>query len=260
MIKLFRNVRQRLLRENRFSRYLIYAIGEIILVVIGILIALGINTWNTERQVKATNKKYLKNMVEDLSMTKERLNRVVYVGDRDNSWPSMVSAIKDCDSLLALSYVGFEEKDLDYFLNSMPNSGNSLLNVYDNTYTEMLNTGKLYQLESETLTKQITRYYKICERENFYNEKNSETANEGLSRIMDGLGKMRMDHEESPKHFNLKDYPSFAEKTSKDYQDFQTGIKMMQTAQQNNMNKMILIMSLTDSLQTAIKKELQSYN
>ncbi|RDK87034.1 hypothetical protein [Marinirhabdus gelatinilytica] len=39
MIKFFRHIRQRLIRENRFSKYLLYAIGEIILVVIGILIA-----------------------------------------------------------------------------------------------------------------------------------------------------------------------------------------------------------------------------
>ena len=50
MIKFFRKIRQRLLTENKFSKYLIYAIGEIILVVIGILIALSINNWNQDKQ------------------------------------------------------------------------------------------------------------------------------------------------------------------------------------------------------------------
>ena len=50
MIKFFRIIRLRLLTENKFSKYLIYAIGEIVLVVIGILIALNINNWNEERQ------------------------------------------------------------------------------------------------------------------------------------------------------------------------------------------------------------------
>ncbi|MGB5316110.1 MAG: DUF6090 family protein [Robiginitalea sp.] len=49
MIKFFRKIRQRLLTENNFNRYLVYAIGEIILVVIGILIALQINNWNQNR-------------------------------------------------------------------------------------------------------------------------------------------------------------------------------------------------------------------
>ncbi len=54
MFRFFRQLRQRLLpiaigTENKFSRYLFYALGEIMLVVIGILIALQINTWNDSR-------------------------------------------------------------------------------------------------------------------------------------------------------------------------------------------------------------------
>ncbi len=50
MIKFFRKIRQQLVSENKFSKYLLYAIGEIILVVIGILIALQINTRNEQRK------------------------------------------------------------------------------------------------------------------------------------------------------------------------------------------------------------------
>ena len=46
MTHLFRHIRQGLLSQNRFSKYLLYAIGEILLVVVGILIALSINNWN----------------------------------------------------------------------------------------------------------------------------------------------------------------------------------------------------------------------
>ena len=49
MIKFFRKIRQKLLSDSKFSQYLIYAIGEIVLVVIGILIALQIDNWNTQR-------------------------------------------------------------------------------------------------------------------------------------------------------------------------------------------------------------------
>jgi len=52
MIKFFRKIRQNLLSESKFSQYLIYAIGEIVLVVIGILIALQINNWNEEKKLK----------------------------------------------------------------------------------------------------------------------------------------------------------------------------------------------------------------
>lgn len=52
MIKFFRRIRQQLLSENKFSKYLIYAIGEIFLVVLGILIAVQLNNWNESKKLK----------------------------------------------------------------------------------------------------------------------------------------------------------------------------------------------------------------
>ena len=54
MINFFRRIRQRLLGQDRFGKYLVYALGEIVLVVIGILIALQINTWNQDRLDRKT--------------------------------------------------------------------------------------------------------------------------------------------------------------------------------------------------------------
>ncbi|WP_052158335.1 DUF6090 family protein [Lacinutrix jangbogonensis] len=50
MIKIFRHIRQRYISEGKTKKYLLYAIGEIVLVVIGILIALSINNWNEDRR------------------------------------------------------------------------------------------------------------------------------------------------------------------------------------------------------------------
>lgn len=60
MLTFFRRIRLNLLSENRFSRYLIYAIGEIILVVVGILIALQINNWNESRKARLKEVEILK--------------------------------------------------------------------------------------------------------------------------------------------------------------------------------------------------------
>jgi hypothetical protein len=66
VIKFFRKIRQQLLTENKFSKYLLYAIGEIVLVVIGILIALSINNWNHERIESQKELVYLDNLERDL--------------------------------------------------------------------------------------------------------------------------------------------------------------------------------------------------
>ena len=59
MIKFFRNIRQKMLTANKFSKYLLYAIGEIVLEVIGILIALQINNWNESRKESNYEQKFL---------------------------------------------------------------------------------------------------------------------------------------------------------------------------------------------------------
>lgn len=66
MMKLFRKIRQRLLSENKFSKYLIYAIGEILLVVIGILIALQINIWNENKKNTKKEIFHLENILSSL--------------------------------------------------------------------------------------------------------------------------------------------------------------------------------------------------
>ncbi|NIK93620.1 hypothetical protein GZ212_15775 [Mangrovimonas sp. CR14] len=77
MIKFFRKIRQQLLSENKFSKYLIYAIGEIILVVIGILIALQINNSNEIRKSRKKEISYLQNIKEDLNINSEKINSLI---------------------------------------------------------------------------------------------------------------------------------------------------------------------------------------
>ncbi len=68
MIKFFRRIRQQLLTENKFSKYVLYAIGEIILVVVGILMALSINNWNSNQKNLVAEKDYIVSRI-DLELT-----------------------------------------------------------------------------------------------------------------------------------------------------------------------------------------------
>ena len=74
MLKLFRNTRKKLLVENRFTKYLAYAIGEIILVVLGILIALQINEWNNQRLANKEEAKTYTNIRRQIQDDRKALN------------------------------------------------------------------------------------------------------------------------------------------------------------------------------------------
>jgi len=75
MIKFFRKIRYDLMEKNKTGKYFKYAIGEIVLVVIGILIALSINNWNEERKNILNESQLVKNIVEDLRLDSEHINQ-----------------------------------------------------------------------------------------------------------------------------------------------------------------------------------------
>ncbi len=66
MLRIFRQLRQRLLTDNKFSKYLLYAIGEILLVVIGILIALQVNNWNETQKSRRELTNIIRNIAADI--------------------------------------------------------------------------------------------------------------------------------------------------------------------------------------------------
>ena len=89
MIKFFRKIRQNLLSEGKTGKYLKYAIGEIVLVVIGILIALSINNWNENRKTQNNQEKYLillkEEALKNLNSVKKAIESVesTMIGQRD---------------------------------------------------------------------------------------------------------------------------------------------------------------------------------
>ena len=103
VIKFFRRIRQKLLSENKFSRYLLYALGEIILVMIGILLALQVNTWNTEKNNREKEQLYLQSFYNDIQTNLNQLDRVI---------AKSTETINTADSLLLFVNGDVEIKDM----------------------------------------------------------------------------------------------------------------------------------------------------
>ncbi|WP_412560798.1 DUF6090 family protein [Winogradskyella sp. MIT101101] len=76
MIKFFRKIRENLLSEGKTGKYFKYAIGEIVLVVIGILIAIQINDWNENRKINKEETRFLTQLKEEFTINKEKLTKI----------------------------------------------------------------------------------------------------------------------------------------------------------------------------------------
>lgn len=97
MIKFFRRIRQKLLAENRFSKYLLYAIGEIFLVMIGILLALQVNNWNEERKSRKHEAKLLKELLADINFSIKEVDTVAYFNLKSQKYLEIIEKHLDND-------------------------------------------------------------------------------------------------------------------------------------------------------------------
>lgn len=84
MIKFFRKIRQNLLAERNTGKYLKYVIGEIFLVVIGILIALQVNNWNENRKKAIVKSSYTKSLINDFKKDSASLSSLMLRLERDS--------------------------------------------------------------------------------------------------------------------------------------------------------------------------------
>ncbi|MDF0706038.1 DUF6090 family protein [Flagellimonas okinawensis] len=147
MIRFFRKIRQRWLNENKFTKYLLYAIGEIFLVVIGILLALQINNWNDRRKEKQKETFILKDLHQEFASNKKLLDSIItYHKQTFKSAEYLKSQlpidVNSIDNLDSLSYHLFT---VSFAYTYNPSTGiiNSLLN---NSSIEIISNDELRQL------------------------------------------------------------------------------------------------------------------
>jgi hypothetical protein len=243
-----------MLNENKFSSYLIYAVGEIVLVVIGILLAIQINLWNQQRKIEKSNTVYILKILNELKLNKERIDFLAEKGWEND--PSIKEAYENCDSLLFLTTRGLTGNDLDFILTARFDAGGSQWSLYDATYQELLNTGKLYTLGSDSLVNAIKSYYKRYERETKYKNRGADIA--GYARVLmeKNYAKLKLDYELNPHEFDLANYPWYFEPNSTEYINFQIGLSRFRDTQYEDYGKSILLDRHTDFLIAVLEKEL----
>ena len=149
MIKFFRKIRQNLLSEGKTGKYLKYAIGEIILVVIGILIALQINNWNNQRLANKQMNSFLQAIKVDL-----KSDELVF-DDRIEYFNELAERKKN---ILKLS--NFDNLDIDsLFMMIRPRFSNYKINT--TTFDKIKGSGITQISNNKELSENIYFYYTI---------------------------------------------------------------------------------------------------
>ncbi|PTX62209.1 hypothetical protein C8N46_103308 [Kordia periserrulae] len=154
MARFFRKFRLNSLSKSKIGKYVVYAIGEIVLVVIGILIAVGINNSRERSILEAKEQTYLKGLKEEFETSKRKLIQLMEVNERNyegaktilnyTNNPNENLSEKEFSELLSRSF------SFDVYFNA----NNSLLN-------EMINSGSLKDISNDKLRKLLTNWEAI---------------------------------------------------------------------------------------------------
>ena len=139
MFKFFRNIRQSLLMKDKISKYYKYAFGEIILVVIGILIALSINNWNEARKNRIEQLILINNIIEDLRLDSIHINKSLSeVGNQKRLVDDLISKSLDNEKKLNYQLIGLLRFSSDFRPISQRNHSVSVSNLDDEFIRELL--------------------------------------------------------------------------------------------------------------------------
>lgn len=155
MLKLFRRIRKKLLDEGNLRKYLIYAIGEILLVMIGILLAVQVNNWNEERKDRNSEKDLLKALHKDFLVSSKALPRKMGILTRQDS--IMIHLLSMCGPQeKSISSIEADRllSQMDSYPSFEPTNG-TILNI--------LNSGKIDIIKNDELRDLLSNWMSLID-------------------------------------------------------------------------------------------------
>ncbi len=154
------------MEQNKTRAYLLYAIGEILLVMIGILLALQVNNWNNERVDQKLERVYIQNLIDDLE------NQLVELNTQKELETIVNEALERTMEKIA---DGFNSENIvEYNRDIQAITITRTLNLYDATFEDLKSTGNLNLIQNEELKQHILDYFQFTNRYVYVIRKNAE--------------------------------------------------------------------------------------
>src|SRR6056297_1941247 len=153
MIHIFRHIRKTLMQQNKIRTYITYALGEIILVVFGILIALQVNNWNQERLDSKVSAEFTNRLLGDMQLERRILGYV------DNYLTQVEKNAKAAITVYEREAVEGMLTDSEFLISLYQASQIYDPNQISATYQEMISSGQIGMIKNEELRNRIIIYY-----------------------------------------------------------------------------------------------------
>ena len=247
MLRFFRKVRLQLLPEHKSTKYLKYAVGEILLVVLGILIALQINNWNESRQQLSEERKILSRMVLELDLNIQRMQ--LLDSAHPGGWP-IKKTVTFFDSLAIVIANGVDTTEID-FICSGPVFRFNIFNLHSDIFEEMKFGGYLYNLQSEMLAGKIQSYYRLIESETDYNDRTREQRDRVLDSILYGFRRLKADYDRLG--FSGLSYHAWIfDNRSEEYYNFEQYVETSSALIKRSRSRMLNIIEASEQLKQSI--------
>ena len=182
MFKLFRNSRLNLLndgktnlpeRQGRVGKYVKYAIGEIVLVVIGILIALQLNIWNEEKKSHRESNEFTRRLLDEIRINLKQTNNEI------QQETSQIRSTKKILDMFHQKKEALHPRVLDSLMGDVITANN--LEFNSGTFTEGLNTGKIGAIRSDSLRVALYNFGAILAEIRHHEALDAKDINESFS-------------------------------------------------------------------------------
>jgi len=259
MLKFFRRIRYQLLDQGRLNKYFFYAIGEILLVVIGILIAVGIGEWRQNLRKKQELISYYQGLHYDLNQDKLKLDSLALIYEN-----AILGIVNEVDKMQLDSY------NEDSLYSNVPSWMVYTIAFKPNTttFTEIVSSGKLQLFKNKSLKSKILNIYsnlypELQFRENTINE---FIRNLRTNVLMDTYRWLEIinNDKKSKTNLNLKN-PIFhinhdwlKDKQSEKYLEFENYLNLLRTAYLDNLNRFSNLKNKTEAIVPLIDKEIET--
>ena len=241
MLKYFRKIRQRLIDESNLKSYLLYAIGEILLVMIGILLALQVNNWNQTNSDKRIANDYASNLLTELNSDLDYFDQLIANNEKQKTYIDEILIALNSEKVINL-----EEEDLILKLSESMNPTDFFPKTA--TYQDLVSSGKMILIKPLDLRQKVITHYNLMEQKSLHINRELGYSWNHLIPFLNDNGffewrnspRISLDTSiiSKTKHFSILDL----DKSSRDFEATEDNLyfaKLMLTVRNENLDELI---------------------